>query len=126
MQSKNEGANFVFRPGHTHKISFPVILTGEIDGTVYLSENDDIQPMSNVDIELLDEKQQVIQTTRSSFDGFYLFTGVPVGKYNVRVSPTQIKKFNLFVDKPFEIFMSAPDNLFIIDQNFLLKKLPAK
>ena len=41
--------------------------------------------LNGVDIELLDTSGRVVKTTRSEYDGFFLFEFVPYGSYKLRV-----------------------------------------
>lgn len=43
----------------------------------------------------MNDRDEVVQTTRSEFDGFYLFELVPLGKYRVRLSPPQLNLLSL-------------------------------
>ncbi len=93
------------RPGITAQAQFALLDTGEIDGTVYITQQvtegtgqDDsllkqvTKPVSQVQLELVNEKNQVVATRSSGFDGFYLFELVPVGNYTLRVSPDQMQR----------------------------------
>ena len=70
-------------------------MTGEIDGTVYMDSIDDIKEISNVIVELLNQKGEVLKTEKTAFDGFYLFLNVLPGEYSVRISPKQLEKFGV-------------------------------
>lgn len=78
-------------PGNVHQIDFPVIATGEVDGTLYgLTPEGEKAPLKNVRIHLLDDSGSVVQTIKSEYDGFYLFMKVPPGTYTVRVAPDDL------------------------------------
>lgn len=90
------GNRIVPRPGKTAKINFPVRMTGEIDGVVYMHSNGaDPKEISNVIIELINSNGEVIKTEKTAYDGFYLFLNVFPGNYKVRISPEQLKKFDI-------------------------------
>ncbi len=91
----NEGVTIVPRPGKSISIEFPVIVTGEVDGTVFLRRGTSVKGVSNVMLELVNGKGEILMHTKTAFDGFYLFMMVPPGSYVVRVSPEQIKRLNL-------------------------------
>lgn len=48
---------------------------------------------------------EVVQTIKTEYDGFYLFSKVPPGRYIVRVSPRQIKRLNLAVPLQREVLV---------------------
>lgn len=90
-----QGLTVIPRPGKSVLLEFPVIITGEIDGTVYLDRGTSISGVSNVEIQLVKINGEVAQQVKTAFDGFYLFTNVAPGRYIVRVSPEQITRLNL-------------------------------
>jgi hypothetical protein len=82
------GVAVIPRPGHVDHLEIPVVSTGEVDGTLYMSNGSGAQEiLANVSLELLDEEGHVVQSTRSEYDGFYLFEKVFPGEYLLRVSP---------------------------------------
>ena len=91
----NEGFEVVTRPGRPAMLEFPVLPTGEVDGTVFLLKDGAETAISNAQLQLVNAEGKVIQEEKSSFDGFYLFSMVPLGKYTLRVSPEQVQRLNL-------------------------------
>ena len=78
------GASITLRPGVVSHFEFPVIQGGEIEGTVTLRDDDGVDfPVRGLEVQLLDESGRVVQKERTSFDGFYVFSGVRPGKYLV-------------------------------------------
>ena len=116
-----QGVRLVPRPGGVSTIDFPVMETGEIDGTVYFKRNSGFVTTGQVLLELINEDGKVIATTESAFDGFYVFTVVPDGKYLVRISPQQIEKLGLVSVRPLEVRISRKKQ-FISGINFALEK----
>lgn len=90
-----EGVSLVPRPGHVTQVDFPVQMTTEIDGTVYLWESDSDREIGGLTVELLDMDMTVIGQTTSAWDGFYIMPRVPSGQYYLRISPTQLKQLKL-------------------------------
>lgn len=89
------GISLVPRPGVAWAVDFPVVVTGEIDGTVFLRKGETRREASNVRVQLLDANGALVQEARSQFDGFYLFERVPPGRYSVRVEPGQLERLGL-------------------------------
>jgi len=100
-----DGVSIVPRPGVIGVVDFPVLTSGEIDGTVYRKKGQWASEVSDVVLQLVDEKGKVVRETSSSYDGFYLFDFVRPGKYAVRVEPEQMKRLNISqpASKPVEI-----------------------
>jgi hypothetical protein len=101
------GLNVITRPGRATRVDFPVLPTGEVDGTVYLRQGDEQSPVSNVRLELVNEAGKVIKKTRSSFDGFYLFEGVLAGRYRLKVNARQLSRLRLAEPAPRRVRIEA-------------------
>ncbi len=91
----SEGVTVMPRPGKSVLLEFPIIATGEVDGMVYLRRETSMKGVSNVELQLVNTEDEVVQQVKTAYDGFYLFTLVPPGRYTVRVSPDQVKRLNL-------------------------------
>lgn len=104
-----DGIRIVPRPGQAMQLDFPIFTSGEIDGTVLLTKEDKTIPAGRVKIEAVNSKGQVIRTTTTEYDGFYVLTNVPLGDYIVRISPTQLDKLNLESEIVSSIKLSADD-----------------
>lgn len=83
LQPVGKGIVVTPRPGVLGSIELPLAPTGEIEGTIQGLAG---TPRGGVELELVDGLGQVVATTRSEFDGFFLFEMVPYGRYTLRVS----------------------------------------
>jgi hypothetical protein len=106
-----KGYEVIGRPGRPFKLDFPVTPTGEIDGTVYLVSGDSEKPVGNVQIQLVNDKQEVLQEIKSEYDGFYLIQLVPQGKYTLQIAPEQIKRLGLKTPESKEIVIEGAEIL---------------
>ncbi len=104
-----DGMRIVPRPGQAMQLDFPIFTSGEIDGTVYLVKNDKTVPAGRVKIEAVNANGQVIRTTTTEYDGFYVLTNVPLGDYTVRVAPKQLDKLKLATEAASSIKLSTDD-----------------
>jgi hypothetical protein len=84
VQPATSGVVVTPRPGVPLVIELPLVSAGEISGTL-LREGGRL--LNGVDIELIDKNGRVVKTTRSEYDGFFLFESVPYGAYKLRISP---------------------------------------
>lgn len=82
VQSSTSGLVVTPRPGVTMAIELPLVSAGDIDGTLARAGGGALEGM---DLELITVENRVALTTRSDFDGFFLFEGVPYGSYTVRI-----------------------------------------
>lgn len=82
LQPVGKGVVVTPRPGVTARIELPLAPTGEIEGTIMgLSGT----PQEGVALELVDGAGQILATTLSEYDGFFLFDRVPYGRYRLRI-----------------------------------------
>ena len=89
------GAAFTARAGRLANIDFPVVVTADIDGYVYLERNGQQRGVSDVMLHLYDTTGTLLTSVRSTGDGYYIFTGVRPGKYMIGVSPELIQRLRL-------------------------------
>jgi hypothetical protein len=92
---QRQGVGLVTRPGRVATIDFPVVSTGEIDGTVRLRRGGELQEVSKVELQLLDPAGEIVQVVTTAFDGFYLFERILPGRYTLRVDPEQVARLHL-------------------------------
>ena len=114
-----KGVRVVPRPGKVTELDFPVILTGEIDGTVYLVEDDVKRGIGDVVLELIDSNRKVITQTKTASDGYYIVPAVAPGDYLLRVSREQQERLKLS-DTGTHIITMSSDGKFINGVDFYL------
>lgn len=116
-----EGVRLVPRPGRPAELDFPVILTSEIDGTVYLLEKGGRRSLGDVTLQLLDMERKLITTITSGPDGYYIIPALAQGRYYVRVSPEQRKRSGLEDPGMREVTVRS-DGKFVNGIDFLLTR----
>ena len=72
--------------GSDISIDVAVVMTGDIEGYIFVGSADNAAAVRGVIVSLHDAQGREIARTRSEFDGFYSFIGVPGGDYEVRVA----------------------------------------
>ncbi len=113
------GIKIVPRPGHITQLNFPVISTGEIDGIIYLRKSGKNIPVGNIEMELINQNGTVLQKMKSAYDGFYVMSKIPPGKYYIRLSKENAARHGLKETVSRELEVKA-DNPFISGVNFIL------
>jgi hypothetical protein len=93
--SPRDDERLVLRPGAPVKLEFPVVPVGEIDGFVRRRSGEQRSPLPGVSLQLVDMDGQVVQSTRSEIDGFFLFEQVVAGSYRLRVDAEQAARLAL-------------------------------
>lgn len=76
---------------HTHagsdvSIDVAVVMTGDIEGHIMAGLPGEENAVRGVIVTLHDAEGREVARTRSEFDGFYSFTSIPAGDYEVRVT----------------------------------------
>lgn len=104
-----EGYSVVSRPGHVTQLDFPVQMTGEVDGVITLSKEGRNIDVGGVEVQLVGADGKVIQRAKSAYDGFYLFSKVPPGSYEVRIDPDQTRRLGLADPEPRAAAIHGPD-----------------
>jgi len=116
-----EAVLVTLRPGASVNIDFPVVSTGEIDGTVYKRDGEWAGEVADVMLQLVDDKGQVKRETQTSFDGFYLFDFVVPGTYFLRVDPDQVVRLKLDAPSPKKVVIDG-DGTIINGEDIVLEK----
>jgi len=90
---------------HTHagsdiSVDVAVVMTGDVEGRVFVGSADDAVAARGVIVSLHNAQGREISRTRSQFDGYYSFTGIPGGDYQVRITANEgdrklVKRFSL-------------------------------
>lgn len=71
------------RPGVAAEVDIGLVGAGDIEGAIVRDGGDGFE---GLDVELLDAAGKVVATTRTDFDGFFLFERVAYGRYTVRLT----------------------------------------
>ena len=76
------------RPGIVADVEIALVGAGDIEGVVV---KDGGEGFEGLELELVDSSGKVVATTRSDYDGFFLFERVAYGRYAVRISAESAK-----------------------------------
>lgn len=118
---KVKGINAVLRPGYVLEYSFPVMETGEVDGTVYLvDKNGKSKPVGDVILEVVDDNGKVITQAKTAYDGFYVLSKIPTGGYFIRVSEVQLERLGIRAQQR-KIELSS-ENLFVNGTDIIIQR----
>jgi len=109
----------VTRPGSTTLLLFPVIETGEVDGTVMVGGigGQELRPGASLRVILSDLAGNVVAETVTAYDGYFFLERIPYGRYRLSLDEEQLGGLGYVVDLPREIVIGA-DEPFVIGQDF--------
>lgn len=110
--ARKPGVRLVPRPGKVAQVEFPVIVTGEIDGTSYLIERGARRGIGDLELELVDSQRKVVAQARSASDGYFVLSNVAPGDYLLRVSRAQLRRLGM-TDLGMHLVTVAPDGSFV-------------
>ena len=71
------------RPGVAADVEIGLVGAGDIEGAIIRDGGDGFE---GLDVELVDAAGRVVSTTRTDFDGFFLFERVAYGRYMIRLA----------------------------------------
>jgi hypothetical protein len=116
-----DGVSVVPRPGHSILLDFPIFISGEIDGTVYVERGGKQFGAGRVIVELLNTDGRVVNTASTAYDGFYVMSKIPFGEYSLRVSAKQQADLGQ-VAKTIENLSINNESLFQSGLDFVLRE----
>ncbi|MBA3511237.1 carboxypeptidase-like regulatory domain-containing protein [Sphingomonas sp.] len=92
------------RPGVPAHVEIGLVGGGDIEGAIVKSGG---LGFEGLDLELVDGAGKTIATTRTDFDGFFLFQRVPYGEYRIRLSKETAEATSLAADLKVSVSVSA-------------------
>ncbi|MGB0515017.1 MAG: SdrD B-like domain-containing protein, partial [Wenzhouxiangellaceae bacterium] len=107
-----EAHRVLARPGQTIEVTFPVMVSNEIDGTVYLQTDEMRKPLASVEIQVLDSEGAVVHTTTTAYDGFYLIDELPGGTWSVQIAPKHLNSSSMTTQGTREVTFSSVEGDF--------------
>ncbi|MDI1244369.1 MAG: hypothetical protein PSV24_03085, partial [Rhodoferax sp.] len=119
--STTPGMRVLPRPGKVQSSDFPVVMTGEVDGTVYVDGTGKKRGIGNALVELVDAAGNVAVSARSSSDGYYIIQAVRPGNYTARISPEQLDSLKMRADSDRTLTVPA-DGDFVNGVDFVVTK----
>lgn len=94
-QPAGPGVAILPRPGKVAVVDFPVEITGEITGTVYLELQGRSREAPGIELELVAADGRVAARARSAADGFYDLDRLRPGLYTLRIAEAQVARLKL-------------------------------
>ncbi|QBL09934.1 sporulation protein [Rheinheimera sp. D18] len=117
------GVAITARKGYLEQLDFPIVKAGELEGVIYL-KNDagEAAPAPYILLNLINETNEVVGSTRSEFDGMYLFNNIKPGRYNLKVDDAYIDRRELKTVREKQLRFSSDGDL-IVGVDFVLAPL---
>jgi len=95
-QIKNRTINITINPNQFETIEIPVVVSGEVSGTVFQqTPQGKKKGLGRIIVNLYSTDSTWIGKTISEADGFFSFTGLRQGSYVARIDIDQLQKLNI-------------------------------
>jgi hypothetical protein len=118
-----KGVAITPRKGFLQTIDYPVVTSGEIDGTVYLTyKNGTEKVLTYATMNLKNENGELVAQTQTEFDGYYLFVDLIPGEYTVSIADDYIRKHKLRSSEGLQVNLTAQGDV-INGSDFSLAQL---
>ena len=105
-------------PGSDIDVDIPVLIGGDVEGYLYPGSGMDDTDLRGVAVLLYDANDDEVAVTLSEFDGYYTFSGIPIGDYKVVVMPDADKP-DYYLQR---FSLDAEDNYVMLDAIHLWKR----
>ena len=96
------------RPGVPAQVEIGLVGAGDIEGAIVKSGG---MGFEGLDLQLIDGDGKVAATTRTDYDGFFLFERVPYGSYRVRIQPDSAAAAKVSADLDVEVSVSPESSI---------------
>ena len=88
-----EGSSITPREGYLEYLDFPVVVSNELDGTIYIKAKDGTEkPAPFIKLNLINEAGEIAAQTTSEYDGYYYFSGLLPGEYKVSIDQADLSR----------------------------------
>ncbi len=125
MTGAIEGVSVTPRRGIIDVLEFPVVSTGEVEGSIFIKGTENAsEPAAFVTIHLLDSKGTIIETSQTEFDGYYVFAEVKPGNYKIKIDKASLKNKKLRQATPLYTRVTGGGNI-VNGADFTLEQLEA-
>lgn len=116
--------NITLNPNQLKIIEIPVVVVGEVGGTVNRNENGKLIGTGGLKINIYDTDNVLTTTILSEPDGYFSFLGLKSGRYSAKIDSLQLQKLQMKAEPantPFEI-ENGVDGAIVDNIEFVLHK----
>jgi hypothetical protein len=123
MMVSSDGFAVAARRGLLQQYDIPVVKGGELDGVIYIRDKEGVEePAPYVRLRLVNAQGDVISTTLSQYDGYYLFEKILPGSYEIRVDTSTGRQRGTTPERLKQVKISNRGDL-ILDVELVLRQL---
>ena len=114
--------NITLNPNQLKIIEIPVVIVGEVGGTVNRNENGKLIGTGGLKINIYDSDNVLTTNILSEPDGYFSYLGLKSGKYSAKIDSLQLQKLQMKAEPanaPFEI-KNGSDGAIVDNLGFVL------
>ncbi len=117
------GVSIFPRAGQMVNLTFPIHNAGEIDGSVYIADNNTKKEVPGMTMSLIpvDGKSTEVISANTAGDGYYVLSTIPPGNYLLSINSNGAKKLDAGGAAPIPVTIGYDGNV-ISGKDFVLQK----
>lgn len=100
LRPARPGDRLSLRPGEVRQVQIPLRRTGSIEVQVRLAAGDRLTPRAGIPVALKDNEGRAVAQAESDFEGYVLFEGLPLGRWQVEAAGQSVPGIALSVERP--------------------------
>jgi hypothetical protein len=117
---EKETFNISVNPNQLKLIEIPVSVVGEVAGFIYDSKDG----IGGIQINIFNEKEELVISILSESDGYFSFLGLKSGKYSAQPDSSQLERLDFIKIEPINFSLNNEQDGDIFDKlEFVLKDL---
>ncbi|WP_191600526.1 hypothetical protein [Marinomonas algicola] len=121
LKPQTPGVSISPRRGSVDSYDLAIIQTSEIEGSVFIGQLDSNKYASYATVNLMNAKNEVVDSTDTEYDGYYLFSDVPPGSYKINISQEYTEKRNLLRSEAVDIKVTNNSEI-LSNMDFVLRE----
>jgi hypothetical protein len=115
----------MLRPAQIVYLDFPVVGTGDIEGTVFIQNDKGRKEARGIILKLYNsDTKELLSSKISEYDGYYIFQQLPMGNYQIAIDEEQSKDLDLVQTKKVKVELNKFEQLEVRD--IVLKQMEIK
>jgi hypothetical protein len=83
--------------GGINRVALPVVTFNDLEGAIYRVKNSTSRGVNGLKVMLVDEALKVVAETTTEVDGFFFFTRIPPGQYNLQLEAEYLSANKLII-----------------------------
>ena len=106
----------MLRPAQIVYLDFPVVGTGDIEGSVFIQNDKGRKEARGIILKLYNaDTKELLSSKISEYDGYYIFQQLPMGNYQIAIDEAQSEDLDLVQNKEVKIVLNKFEQLEVRD-----------